>query len=254
MAFLDTRSYDGTSISRRTTDGYVNATAMCKANGKEWKHYFETDRAHKYLDALSGSVVIPTNQLFSSITTGPNNGRGTWVHPQVAVDLARWISAPFAVWMDGWFLELTGNPVVNPEPVAALPNQTLATVAQAIDLLEILGGVDDRQQQILRDVVLQAVVKSGGGGLLPPAAPEEELVGLSEYFIEIGCPAHKATKIATEHGKGIKACYRNDHGGEDPKSTKTFFNGRNINVAVYPKAWLEGAKENFQELWQKFLK
>lgn len=25
--------------------------------------------------------------------------------PQVAVDLARWISAPFAVWMDGWFLE-----------------------------------------------------------------------------------------------------------------------------------------------------
>jgi hypothetical protein len=30
---------------------------------------------------------------------------GTFVHPQVAVDLARWISAPFAVWMDGWFLQ-----------------------------------------------------------------------------------------------------------------------------------------------------
>ena len=31
--------------------------------------------------------------------------QGTWVHPRLAVDLARWISPAFAVWMDGWFLE-----------------------------------------------------------------------------------------------------------------------------------------------------
>ena len=29
--------------------------------------------------------------------------------PQMAVDLARWISAPFAVWMDGWFQESAGK-------------------------------------------------------------------------------------------------------------------------------------------------
>jgi hypothetical protein len=89
MSDLITRAWNGTPIARRTTDGFVNATAMCRANGKEWKHYFETDRCHKYLDALEGSVVIPTDRLFTSITTGPNDGRGTWVHPQVAVDLAR---------------------------------------------------------------------------------------------------------------------------------------------------------------------
>jgi formylmethanofuran dehydrogenase subunit D len=33
---LDVRIWNGTPISRRTTDGYVNATAMCKANGKQW--------------------------------------------------------------------------------------------------------------------------------------------------------------------------------------------------------------------------
>ena len=256
MAFLDVRSYDGTPISRRTTDGYVNATAMCKANNKQWNDYFRTDRATQYLEALSaktGNPVLGPTGLVVANVGGDHSG--TWVHPQVAVDLARWISAPFAVWMDGWFLESTnGKTSVQPEPVAALPNQTLATVAQAIDLLNILGGIDDRQEQILRDVVLQAAVKSGGGGLLPPAAPEEEWISLSEYFIEIGCPAHKATKFATEHGKGVKACYRNDHDGEDPKTAKTFWNGKNIKVAIYPKAWLEEAKENFQELWQKFLK
>ena len=54
MAFLDVRSYDGTPISRRTTDGYVNATAMCKANNKQWNDYFRTDRATQYLEALLG--------------------------------------------------------------------------------------------------------------------------------------------------------------------------------------------------------
>ena len=45
--------------------------------------------------------------------TGRNGG--TWVHPQVAVDLARWTSAHFAVWMDGWFLESAGKPA-DPKP------------------------------------------------------------------------------------------------------------------------------------------
>ena len=39
-----------------------------------------------------------------SIATGPNDQRGTWIHPRLAVDLARWISPEFAVWMDGWIL------------------------------------------------------------------------------------------------------------------------------------------------------
>jgi hypothetical protein len=43
--------------------------------------------------------------LVTSIGTGPNHLRGTWIHPRLAVDLARWISPAFAVWMDGWFLE-----------------------------------------------------------------------------------------------------------------------------------------------------
>jgi hypothetical protein len=86
-------------------DGYVNATAMCKANGKHLPHYLANGRTGEYLQALSGSVGIPTDLLKVSIGTGPNHLRGTWIHPRLAVDLARWISPAFAVWMDGWFLE-----------------------------------------------------------------------------------------------------------------------------------------------------
>jgi hypothetical protein len=46
-----------------------------------------------------------------SVATGPNDQRGTWVHPRLAVDLARWISPEFAVWMDGWILGQLDKPV-----------------------------------------------------------------------------------------------------------------------------------------------
>ena len=100
---VQVREWNGTRISRRTTDGYVNATAMCKANGKQWNDYWRTDRATAYLEALCTETGIPVSSLCLSLKGGSH--QGTWVHPQVAVDLARWISAPFAVWMDGWFLE-----------------------------------------------------------------------------------------------------------------------------------------------------
>jgi hypothetical protein len=102
---IEAREWNGHPIQRRQMDGYVNATAMCKANGKHLPHYLANGRTTEYLQALAGSVGIPTDLLKVSIGTGPNHLRGTWIHPRLAVDLARWISPAFAVWMDGWFLE-----------------------------------------------------------------------------------------------------------------------------------------------------
>ena len=56
---LVSRSWNDTPISRRTADGYVNATAMCKANKKRWSDYRESDRCQLYLDALSQTTEIP---------------------------------------------------------------------------------------------------------------------------------------------------------------------------------------------------
>jgi hypothetical protein len=102
---LVTRSWNGHAIQRRRADGYVNATAMCQVVAKRWRDYAITLRAMEYQRALEGSAGIPAHLLVQSVVTGPNPSRGTWVHPRLAVDLARWISPEFAVWMDGWILE-----------------------------------------------------------------------------------------------------------------------------------------------------
>jgi hypothetical protein len=115
---IEAREWNGHPIHRRQVDGYVNATAMCRAGGRRWNHYVTNDRTAEYLQALSGSAGIPADLLVASIGNGPNHLRGTWIHPRLAVDLARWISPAFAVWMDGWFLEQ-----FQPSPLPTTTNQ-----------------------------------------------------------------------------------------------------------------------------------
>lgn len=98
-------TYQGSVISQREADGYINATAMCKAAGKEWAHYNSNSTTKAFLTALEGSLGIPRDQIVQTIATGANEARGTWVHPQVAVHLAQWLSAEFAVKVSQWIVE-----------------------------------------------------------------------------------------------------------------------------------------------------
>ena len=218
---------------------------MCKANGKQWSHYFETDRAHKYLEALAAEHGIPCSNL--CLTTRGGTYQGTWVHPQVAIDLARWISPEFAVWMDGWFLERVSQ-VRDTQPVLA--PTVLDTVDRSIQLLERLGGVDERAQMLLRDVVLNTTMKAAGG-TAPQLEPVKELT-ISEYLIELGCPSHRATDLAQKIGKEVKRVYRT-HNKRDPKSQDQLVKGRRCQVALYEKEWLEQQHKDFKEAIQDYL-
>jgi hypothetical protein len=63
---LLSRSSNGTPISRRTSDGYVKATAIRKANGKQWPKYRESDLSKRYLDALAETSLIRMFDLVES--------------------------------------------------------------------------------------------------------------------------------------------------------------------------------------------
>ena len=83
---------EGEVIYQRVQDGYVNATTMCKAGGKEWKHYNSLVSTEEFLQELSDQLKIPirpsgripTTALISTIQGGYPEQQGTWVHPQVA--------------------------------------------------------------------------------------------------------------------------------------------------------------------------
>jgi hypothetical protein len=99
---------DGVYVPQRMADGYVNATAMCKASEKQMKHYLENKTTRDFLAELSRVVGIPTTDLVIVTQGGRPELQGTWVHPKVAINLGQWCSAKFAVavahWVEDWMM------------------------------------------------------------------------------------------------------------------------------------------------------
>jgi len=83
------RQLDTMPVGQRITDGYINATAMCRVVGKDWYDYARLKTTVDFLEELSRSTGIPGDLLTHSVIRGANEQRGTWVHPQVAVNLAQ---------------------------------------------------------------------------------------------------------------------------------------------------------------------
>ncbi len=98
-------------IQQRSSDGYINATAMCKAAGKLFGHYRENAVSRDFLDELATDIGIPISGLIQSVKGGAG-AQGTWVHPHVALHLAQWLSPKFAVQVTKWVHDwMTGKHV-----------------------------------------------------------------------------------------------------------------------------------------------
>lgn len=111
--FID-RIAENEIIHQRITDGYVNATAMCKTSGKLFADYTRLTTTKAFLAELSSVMGIPITELVQSIQGGRPELQGTWVHPQVAINLGQWLSPKFAVAVSQWVAEwmsgkITGN-------------------------------------------------------------------------------------------------------------------------------------------------
>lgn len=111
--FID-RLADNDVVSQRITDGYFNATAMCRASGKLVGHYLSNSTTKAFLNELSSDIGIPISGLVQVVKGGPPQLQGTWVHPQVAINLAQWLSPKFAVLVSKWVLEWSTGTVRQP--------------------------------------------------------------------------------------------------------------------------------------------
>jgi len=90
---------------------YFYNTKTIQRFKKRLAKYLENAQTAAFINSLSRSVRIRTRRLVrirtdllvQKIMNGPNNKRGTWVHPRVATHLAQWVSPAFAVKVSGWF-------------------------------------------------------------------------------------------------------------------------------------------------------
>ena len=86
-------SYEGRPISCNE-EGYVNLGQLCATQGCKFQDWTRLKSSNDYLYALADITGIP---VFELIHTKRGNS-GSWGHPLVAIEVARWISAKFGVW------------------------------------------------------------------------------------------------------------------------------------------------------------
>lgn len=96
---------EGDIIHLRAKDGYANATAMCKTAGKLFADYYRLKTTQAFLQELSSDMGIPITELIQTFTGGRPENQGTWVHPDVAINLGQWLSPKFAVQISRWVRE-----------------------------------------------------------------------------------------------------------------------------------------------------
>lgn len=133
-----TREVNGITVEQRSIDGFINGTAMCVAYKKEIAAWFRNQNTldlfitlaldldpnfkHENSHDLDVSTLSASkySEIFISLIFSkrgsPDTGGGTWLHPDLAVQLAQWCSPAFALqvsrWIQDWIIK-SQNPVAS---------------------------------------------------------------------------------------------------------------------------------------------
>lgn len=154
---------------------YLNATAIAKHFYKFVKDYLKTAQTQDYIAALAKNLSVRNIILTADDLVIVRQGgieQGTWLHPKLAVNFARWLSADFAVWCD-----LKIDSLINGE------NQQMPQIPQTLS--EALRLAADQAEQIERQNLL-----------LEQQRPKVEFV---QRYVEVG-----TTKSLRETAKILK--------------------------------------------------
>jgi hypothetical protein len=212
----------GSVIYQRPEDGYINATAMCQAAAKQFKHYNENKATKDFLAALEIEVGIPTSILVQSISGGDVRLQGTWVHPHVAIHLGQWVSAKFAVQVSQWVYDwMSGK-----SPVVSTP---------------------EVPYHLRRYVANQPNVPVGHFSILTEMT---QLLIAPMEIMGYTLPERMLPDIS--HGKMFCKWLRDVHGIDTnalPTYLHVFEDGRRVWPKAYPDRLLADFRKHFREEW-----
>jgi len=206
---------------------YVNGTQMCKACGKLWAHYASLSTTKAYWQALSTDTGIPISELAIAIKGGDESARknqGTWVHPEIAIDLAQWVSVEFRIWANRTLKQAIEH--VKPQPQTLTPIQLIAAMATQ------MAEQEEKNKEL--ETRLKAV-EAEQGRVSEPCGMKYAVVGYANlHGLQI------SVQVASQIGKKASRLCR-----EQRITIEQIKDPRFGNVNIYPKSILDQA---FSEL------
>jgi hypothetical protein len=216
---LISHDVDGLDIPQRVTDGYINATALCQASGKNFADYFRLAGTKAFLDALADDMGIPISELVVVTKGGNSKSQGTWIHPDIAVNLGQWLSPRFAVLVSKWVREWMSGKI----PGGNLPYHIRRYLANR-------PAIPPTHFSILNELIFGLIAPMEQHGY---TLPESMLPDISE-------------------GKMFAKWLRDEKGVDTdkmPKYRHAYEDGRIVFPKMYPIALMEDFRSHFYGTW-----
>ena len=129
-------------ITSRIEDNYVNATQLCQAGNKKFNDWFRLDTTKELINVLESETGIPASKLLDIIKGGDYKKQGSWIHPDLSIQIAQWISPKFSIQVSKWI-------------------RTLFTIGHVDVNIEVLKEkekeiiIKDKKIQLLEDLYVQ---------------------------------------------------------------------------------------------------
>jgi hypothetical protein len=205
-------------IYQRVKDGYINATAMCKAAGKLFGHYNSVKANQEFFSELSADIGIPISELIQSIKGGEPHLQGTWVHPQLAIHLAQWLSPKFAVRVSKWVMDWMSGKI----PGGNLPYHLRRYMAN-------MSNVPNGHFSMLNEMTIALIAPLEHMGYV---LPDNMVPDISE--------GRMFSKFLRDNG------YDPDN---MPRYTHVYEDGRAVPARAYPNSVLPLFRRHFVEEW-----
>lgn len=142
-------------------DGYINATKLCTAGGKDYYDWSRLKGSKAYIEYLSrdllgtGKVGAPVDEI-PSVGSNPNDKivSGTYVHPELITTIAQWISVEFATRVsrivNNYLVKQHKDQIKKLEYEAAIKDGTIAKQADKID--ELMAKLDEQHKEHMIEI------------------------------------------------------------------------------------------------------
>lgn len=149
MISLVSETYNGSPVSFRAADGWVNATQMARPFGKRPNDFLALASTRVFIGALESDTGVSGN-TFETVRGAHADGRpqGTWMHPDLALEFARWLSPEFAIWTNRVIRKVLSGQSLDD----SVPQAISEKLSHAIDMVAALAEAHVRLERRVSDI------------------------------------------------------------------------------------------------------
>lgn len=190
--------YNGQAVTFQLSDGsvMVNATEMAKPFGKQPYEYLRLPSTNELIKAIAGKSRIAENQIIKSVRGGLNPA--TWLHEDVALDFAQWLSVDFKLWCNDRIKELLRHGITATQPAI---DSILSDPDNAIKLLTALKqerAARERLEAQNEENKQQLQLQAPKVKYYHEVIDSEGLLSINKIALDLGMSAIKLNRILCE--------------------------------------------------------